>query len=161
MKHNKIYQRAIAKSLQDLSESIGQIKLLSEYPPKWSEPKPMFEKTGKVYKNGIPSGTIGVYKIIHINHYKKIMYIGVGNNITGRISRHRNVFLNGGKDIENPGGTTNPSPAAQNMYKYDTNKDKWYFSWCAIANRKLSGVYETLLMNEYNPKFNDKSLGGI
>ena len=158
MKYNKIYQRAIAKSIQDLSESIGQIKLLSEYPPKWAKPIPMFEKTGKVYRNGIPTATIGVYKIMH---NKTVMYIGVGNNITGRISRHRDVFLNDGRDVKNPGGSTNPSTAAQNMYKYDTNKDNWYFSWCAIGNRKLSGIYETLLMEEYNPKFNDKSLAGI
>ena len=158
MKSNKTYQRAITKTIQALSESIGQVKLLSEYQPKWSKRIPMFKKTGKRYKNGIPTGTTGVYKIMY---KKKVMYIGVGQSISSRISRHRKVFLNDGKDVQNPGGTTNPSAVAQNMYKYDSNKDYWYYSWCEISNRDLAGYYETLLMEEYNPIFNDESLGGI
>ena len=159
---DKIYQESVNNLIQNLSEVIGVVKGLSMNEPVWSEPKKMFKKVrGKnLYKMGIPARTNGVYRIIY-TPTGETMYIGRGNCVNGRISRHRKVFINKGKDIKNPGGTYLPSSAAQNMFKFDKYRKNWLFSWCEIGNTELSKMYEKFLIEAELPVFNDSNLGGI
>jgi len=108
---------------------------------------------------GIPTGTMGVYRIIY-EPSGETMYIGRGVDISGRLSRHRMVFLNKGKDKKNPGGTTNPSAVGQNMYKFDTYRRHWMFSWCSIGNKSLSKEYEDLSIKFEKPLFSSEYHGG-
>ena len=159
---DKIYQKSVNNVIQNLSETIGVVKGLSTYEPVWSKAKKMFKKIRgkKNFEDRIPSGTNGVYRVIY-EPTGVTMYIGRGTSVGGRISRHRKVFLNKGRDIKNPGGTYLPSPAGQNMFKFDRYRKNWLFSWCKIGNTELSKKYEDLLIKVENPTFNDSNLGGI
>jgi len=156
-----IYQEAINNKIQYHSEQIGRIKELSNREPVWSEPRKLFKKKHgktKFAPCGVPSGTIGVYRIIY-EPTMETMSIGCGLVAT-RLIRHRHVFLNKGKDISNPGGTTNGSATGGHMYKYNTHRKNWLFSWCSIDNRSLAREYEDLLIELETPLFNNKSMGG-
>jgi len=87
------------------------------------------------------------------------LFIGCGV-VTNRLSRHRLVFLNGGRDVPNPGGTTNGSATGGHMYKYDTHRKNWMFSWCDIGNKSLAEEYEDLLIKLEKPLFNKEWMGG-
>ena len=156
-----IYQEAVNNRIQYHSEQIGRIKELGSRNPEWSEPRKLFKKKhGKLKFEpfGVPTGTIGVYRIIY-EPTGETMSIGCGQ-VTSRLLRHRQVFLNGGKDITNPGGTTNGSATAGHMYKYDTFRTTWSFSWCSIGNKSLAEEYEDLLIHLEEPEFNSKHMGG-
>ena len=158
---DKIYQEAVNNRVQYHSEQIGRIKELGNRKPEWSEPRKLFNKKyGKLKFEpfGVPSGTIGVYRIIY-EPTGETMSVGCGI-IPTRLLRHRQVFLNGGKDITNPGGTTNGSATAGHMYKYDTYRKNWLFSWCSIGNKSLAEECEDLLIKTEKPLFNNESMGG-
>jgi len=158
---DKIYQEAVNNRVQYHSEQIGRIKELGNRKPEWSEPRKLFNKKyGKLKFEpfGVPTGTIGVYRIIY-EPTGETMSVGCGI-IPTRLLRHRQVFLNGGKDITNPGGTTNGSATAGHMYKYDTYRKNWLFSWCSIGNKSLAEECEDLLIKTEKPLFNNESMGG-
>ena len=156
-----IYQEAINNKIQYHSEQIGRIKELSNREPVWSEPRKLFKKKhGKIKFEpcGVPSGTVGVYRIIY-EPTMETLSIGCGLVAT-RLIRHRNVFLNKGKDYLSPGGSSNGSACGGHMYRYETYRKNWLFSWCSIDNRSLAREYEDLLIELETPLFNDKSMGG-
>ena len=157
-----IYQEAINNRIQYHSEQVGRMKELNNIKPVWSEPRKLFKrKHGKLRFEpfGIPTNTMGVYRIIY-EPTGETMSIGCGV-IPSRLLRHRLVFLNKGKDVSNPGGTTNGSATAGHMYKHDTHKKNWVFSWCDIGNKSLSEEYEDLLIKLEKPLFNKESMGGL
>jgi len=156
-----IYQEAINNKIQYHSEHVGRIKELSNREPVWSEPRKLFKKKrGKINfePSGVPTGTVGVYKIIH-DPTGETMSIGCGG-IPHRLQRHRSVFLNKGLDYLSPGGSSNGSATAGHMYKYDSNRKNWSFIWCSIENRSLANEYEDLLIKTEKPLFNKESMGG-
>ena len=156
-----IYQESVNNRIQYHSEQIGRIKELSNKEPEWSKPRNLFKKKqGKVnfQSLGVPSNTIGVYRIIY-KPSGKTMYIGNGV-VPNRLIRHRKVFLNKGVDIINPGGTTNGSAVGQHMYRYNHYRKNWLFTWCCIENKSLSEEYEKLLIMMEEPLFNTKHMGG-
>ena len=156
-----IYQEARNNRIQYHSEEIGRIKELNKNPV-WSEPRKLFKKKHgktKFEPFGVPVGTIGVYRIIY-EPTMETLSIGCGI-VSSRLYRHRLVFLNKGKDVSNPGGTTNGSATAGHMYKHDTHKKNWVFSWCDIGNKSLSEEYEDLLIKLEKPLFNKESMGGL
>ena len=156
-----IYQEAVNNRIQYHSEQIGRVKELSNRKPEWSEPRKLFKKKhGKTRFEPfrVPNGTIGIYKIIY-EPTGEIASIGCGI-VASRLGRHRSVFLNKGKDITNPGGTTNGSATGGHMYKHDTHRKNWLFSWCTIGNRSLADEYEDLLIKTEKSLFNHESMGG-
>ena len=156
-----MYQEAVNNRIQYHSEQIGRIKELSNRTPEWSEPRKLFKKkNGKLRFEpfGVPNGTIGIYRIIY-EPTGETMSIGCGV-VASRLSRHRIVFLNKGKDVSNPGGTTNGSATGGHMYKYDAHRKNWLFSWCSIENKSLAEEYEDLLINLEEPEFNSKHMAG-
>ena len=158
---DKIYQEAVNNRIQYHSEHVGRIKELGNRNPEWSEPRKLFNKKyGKLKFEpfGVPTGTIGVYRIIY-EPTMETLSIGCGV-VTNRLSRHRLVFLNGGRDVPNPGGTTNGSATGGHMYKYDTHRKNWMFSWCDIGNKSLAEEYEDLLITLEKPLFNKEWMGG-
>ena len=158
---DRLYQEAVNNRIQYHSEQVGRIKELSNRKPEWSEPRKLFnKKRGKKRFDpfGIPTGTIGVYRIIYKPTMETVS-IGCGGTAL-RLARHRSVFLNKGKDITNPGGTTNGSATGGHMYKYDHYRKNWMFSWCSIGNKSLANEYEDLLIKIEKPLFNDESMGG-
>tara|TARA_Y100001937_G_C6926204_1_gene243988 strand:+ start:61 stop:543 length:483 start_codon:yes stop_codon:yes gene_type:complete len=158
---DKIYLEAVNKRIQHHSEEIGRIKELGNKEPIWSEPRKLFKKKHgkKVYEPfGVPTGAIGVYRVIY-EPTGETMAIGCGG-ISSRLGRHRNVFNNKGKDIMNPGGTSNGSAVAGHMYRYDTYSKNWLFSYCEIGNKSLSEEYEDLLIKLEKPLFNSEHMGG-
>ena len=158
---DKVYQNAIQSRIQYHSEQIGNIKECSNNEPVWSEPKYLFtKKQGQIRfaPMGVPSDTIGVYRIIH-EPTMETLSIGCGS-VTNRLSRHRLVFLNNGVDVVNPGGTTNGSATAGHMYKHDNHRKNWLFSWCSIGNKSLSEEYENALIKLEKPLFNKEWMGG-
>ena len=158
---DKIYQEAVNGRIQHHSEEIGRIKECGGREPVWSEEKHLFDKKrGKTRFTpmGIPTDTIGVYRIIY-EPTMETLSIGCGV-VTNRLSRHRLVFLNGGRDVPNPGGTTNGSATGGHMYKYDTHRKNWMFSWCDIGNKSLAEEYEDLLIKLEKPLFNKEWMGG-
>jgi len=158
---DKIYQKAVNNCIQYHSEQIGKIEESKNRKQVWSEPKKLFKKKhGKIRFEpfGVPSGTIGVYKIIY-EPTGETMSIGCGV-VPNRLSRHRVVFLNKGKDVSNPGGTTNGSATAGHMYKHDTHRHNWSFIWHFIGNKSLAEKYEDLLIKTEKPLFNNESMGG-
>ena len=159
---NKIYQKAIDNRIQYHSKQINEIKKLNDSKPVWSEPRKLFKrKHGKSRFEpfGVPTGTLGVYRIIY-EPSGETMYVGRGVGISGRLSRHRMVFLNKGKDVINPGGTSLPSAVGQHMYKFDTHRKNWLFSWCSIGNISLSKEYEDLSIKFEKPLFSSEYHGG-
>jgi len=151
---DKIYQKSINIRIQKLSEHIGELKLRSEMEPIWSTPIAIDER--------LPSGAgitkkMGVYQIIH-KPTNTIMSIGKGN-LGDRRARHKRVFLNKGRPIENESSTSDSS-TARKMYQHDTNLDNWLFSWCEVGNEELALEYEIQLQAYYNPEFNDQTLAG-
>ena len=156
-----IYQEAINNKIQYHSEQIGRIKELNNRKPEWSEPKKLFKKKhGKTNFEpfGVPVGTIGVYRIIY-KPTGETMSIGCGI-VASRLNRHRVVFLNKGKDYLSPGGSSNGSATGGHMYKYDTHRKNWMFSWCSISNKSLANECEDLLIKTEKPLFNHESMGG-
>jgi hypothetical protein len=156
-----IYQEAINNKIQYHSEQIGRIKELSNREPVWSEPRKLFKKKHgktKFEPFGVSTGTIGVYRIIY-EPTMETLSIGCGI-VASRLNRHRSVFLNKGKDYLSPGGSSNGSACGGHMYKYNTHRKNWLFSWCSIDNRSLAREYEDLLIELETPLFNDKSMGG-
>ena len=157
-----IYQEAVNNRIQYHSEQIGRMKELNNSKPVWSEPRKLFKKKhGKLKFEpfGVPTNTIGVYSIIY-KPTMETMSIGCGI-IASRLFRHRLVFLNKGKDVSNPGGTTNGSATGGHMYKHDTHRKNWLFSWCSISNKSLGREYENLLIKTEKPLFNKEFMGGI
>ena len=159
---DKIYQEAVNNRIQYHSEHVGRIKELGNRNPEWSEPRKLFKKKhGKTSFEpfGIQTGTIGVYRII----YEPTMEtLSIGCGLVGhRLGVHRRIFLNKGKDISySVSGTTTGSATGGHMYKHDTYRKNWLFSWCSISNRSLADEYEDLLIELETPLFNDKSMGG-
>ena len=156
-----IYQEAINNQIQYHSEQIDRIKELNKNPV-WSEPRKLFKKKhGKTNFEpfGVSGRTIGVYRIIY-EPTGETMSIGCGV-VSNRLGRHRNVFLNKGKDISySVSGTTTGSATGGHMYKFDTYRKNWLFSWCSISNRSLANECEDLLIKTEKPLFNNESMGG-
>tara|TARA_Y100000310_G_scaffold77134_1_gene73669 strand:- start:45 stop:527 length:483 start_codon:yes stop_codon:yes gene_type:complete len=158
---DRIYQEAVNSGIQYHSEQLGRMKECGGREPVWSEERPLFKRRhGKKRFEpfGVPTGTIGVYRIIY-EPTGETVSIGCGG-VSYRLSRHRLIFLNKGRDRTNPGGTTLGSATGQHMYKYDTHRKNWMFSWCDIGNKSLAEKYEKLLQESEEPIFNNLSLGG-
>ena len=156
-----IYKEAVNNKTQYHSEQIGRLKELNNRKPEWSEPKKLFKKKhGKTRFEafGVPTGTIGVYRIIY-EPTGETMSIGCGI-VASRLNRHRVVFLNKGKDYLSPGGSSNGSACGGHMYRYDTYRKNWLFSWCSIDNRSLARECEDLLIKLEKPLFNKEWMGG-
>jgi hypothetical protein len=155
-----IYQEARNNRIQYHSEEIGRIKELNKNPV-WSEPRKLFKKKHgktKFEPFGVSTGTIGVYRIIY-EPTMETLSIGCGI-VASRLNRHRSVFLNKGKDYLSPGGSSNGSACGGHMYKYNTHRKNWLFSWCSIDNRSLAREYEDLLIKLEKPLFNKEWMGG-
>ena len=78
-----IYQEAINNKTQYHSEQIGRLKELNNRKPEWSEPKKLFKKKhGKTRFEafGVPTGTIGVYRIIYEPTGERDIVVGKKNN---------------------------------------------------------------------------------
>ena len=151
---DKEYQRAVDQVKMELMSDLMVVTNLGFEEPVWSDIEPI---DGKSKKAGI-SKALGVYRII----YKPsglTMYIGKGN-IGARRYRHKNVFLNDGTPVTNPGGSVDNSPAAQKMYKHDTDINNWLFSWCDIGNDALSKSYEMVLQEIEKPPFSESYMAG-
>jgi hypothetical protein len=158
---NNIFQDSITELQYRLTTDLAKITMMKNSEPEWSEPKPLFKKKHgkKMFEPfGVIRGTIGVYRIIYKPTMETVS-IGCGV-ITGRLGRHRSVFLNKGKDISHKSGTTSPSATAGHMYKYDTHRKNWLFSWCSIENKLLAEEYELQLQKMETPLFNDLSMAG-
>ena len=158
---DRVYNEAVNNKVQYHSEEIGKIKSAGSREPVWSKPKSLFDKKRGMTNFtplGIPTGTIGVYRIIY-EPTGETMYIGCGV-VASRLLRHRQVFLNGGKDYMSPGGCSNGSATGGHMYKYNTHRKNWMFSWCDINNKSLAKEYEDVLIQSEKPLFNNKSMGG-
>ena len=149
---DKSYQKAVNEKLQQLSESVGRIKELSNVEPTWSTPL-QIDSTHK----GITS-VVGVYRIIY-KPTMETMSIGQGN-VGARRGRHTGVFKNKGKDLIHPSGATSGSQTGQKMYRYDTNLDNWMFSFCDVGEKTLASEYENQLQIIEEPEFNNLSMGG-
>ena len=145
------YKKAVQKNKIKLQESLAKLEVIENNIPVWSEPEPITSAK-------VPSKTIGVYKIIY-KPTGKVMSIGQGN-VGNRKGRHKSVFLNSGKDITHGGGTTSGSVTAQKMFKYDSNIDNWYFSWCDVKEKTLASQYEAELQQNLLPEFNPLHMGG-
>ena len=156
-----LYQEAINNKIQYHSEHVGRIKELGNREPVWSEPRKLFKKKHgkkKFESFGVPFRTIGVYRIIY-EPTGETMSIGCGV-VASRLLRHRQVFLNSGKDYLSPGGSYNGSATGGHMYKYNTHRKNWMFSWCDINNKSLAKEYEDVLIQSEKPLFNNKSMCG-
>ena len=162
-----ILQEAINNQFQKLYEQEDRLKEFRsnnrvDDDLVWSEPRKLFKKKhGK--KNfeplGVPTSTIGVYRII----YEPTMEtLSIGCGLVGhRLGVHRRIFLNKGKDISySVSGTTTGSATGGHMYKHDTYRKNWLFSWCSIGNKSLAEEYEDLLIKTEKPLFNNESMGG-
>ena len=145
------YNRAIDKKEKEIKESLVNLGKERNKKPVWSLPKPI-----EVAK--VPSGTIGVYKIIH-RPTDEVMSIGQGN-VGNRKGRHKSVFLNDGKDITHKGGTTSGSVTAQKMYRHDNDLSNWYFSYCSMGEKTLANAFEDELQQDLRPPFNALHMGG-
>ena len=145
------YIRAIEIKRQQLKESLRQLDVLEKKVPVWSDVTLMSEAL-------VPTGTIGVYKIIY-KPTMEVMSIGQGN-VSGRRTRHLSVFKNNGQDITHSGGSTSGSVVAQKMFKHDSNLDNWLFSWCETKEKTLASQYEFELQQEILPPFNGLHMGG-
>ena len=157
---DKIYQEAVNNRIQYHSEHVGRIKELGNRNPEWSEPRKLFKKKhGKTRFEpcGVPTGTIGVYRIIY-EPTGETMSIGCGS-VPDRLRRHRNVFLNKGK-FQSHNNSSSNSQTAFYMYQHDTHRKNWMFSWCSIGNKSLAEEYEDLLIKTEKPLFNNESMGG-
>ena len=155
-----IYQEAVNNRIQYHFEQVGRIKGLNNIEPIWSEPRKLFKR--KRYKKifepfGVPTGTIGVYKIIY-NPTGEIASTGCGV-VGSRLGRHREVFLNKGKVIKTPNSYSG-SQAGTLMYQHDTYRKNWSFIWCSIGNKSLAKEYENKLIKNEKPLFNNESMGG-
>ena len=158
---DKIYQKAVNNCIQYHYEQIGKIEESKKRKHGWSEPRKLFKKKrGKLRFEpfGVPVGTIGVYRIIY-EPTMETMSIGNGG-IPSRLIRHRSVFLNKGKDYLSPGGSSNGSATGGHMYRYNSHRKNWFFSWCYIGNKSLAKEYEDILIKTEKPLFNKESMGG-
>ena len=159
---DRIYQEAVNGRIQYHSEEIGRIKECGGREPIWSEERPLFKRrrgNTRFEPFGCPSDTIGVYRII----YKPTMEtLGIGCGVvSARLGVHRKVFLNGGRDIfHKKSGTTSGSATGGHMYRHDTHRKNWMFSWCDIGNKSLAEEYEDLLIKLEKPLFNKEWMGG-
>jgi|10_taG_2_1085330.scaffolds.fasta_scaffold25364_2 hypothetical protein len=145
------YARAISKKREQIKKSLEELSRLEKKVPYFSEPFPIKD----IRISGKP---IGVYKIFHEKDMN-IMSIGQGN-IKGRLIRHLGVFRNKGQDIRHEGGSTSSSITAQKMYKYDSDLNNWYFSWCDVKEKGLASEFESELQHQYRPPFNALHMGG-
>ena len=145
------YIKAISTKREEIKNSLVELSKLEKKVPYFSEPFPI--KSVRI--SGAP---IGVYKIFH-KEDMSIMSIGQGN-ISGRLSRHLSVFKNKGQDIRHKGGSTSSSITAQKMYKYDSDLNNWYFSWCEVKEKGLASEFESELQSLYRPPFNALHMGG-
>jgi len=145
---------------QDLMERFNVLNSINESSFVWSKPFRMFlHGKQKRFEVSTPSKK-GVYKIIY-KPTNEIVYIGKGNNVGCRLGRHRGVFLNKGKDMKNPGGTTNPSVVGQHMYRYDSRKSNWLCSFMITNNEDIALKAEFQLQEKYKPMFNSLVLAGV
>ena len=157
-----LYQKAVNNQLQYHAEQISMIEPLRNLKEQWSDVKCLFTKKktksgGWVMKTGVPTGTIGVYRIIY-KPTMETMSIGVGI-VAQRLSTHRSIFINKGK-IKVHKDTQTKSPTASHMYNYNRHRGNWLFNWCEIPNRALAGAFEEVLILTEQPKFNNLSMAG-
>ena len=156
-----ILQKAINNEFQNLYEQEDRLKEFSSNRVDddlvWSALKKLFKKKNGRMFTGIPTNTIGVYRIIY-EPTMETKYIGVGI-IGQRLSAHKQMFINKGKTkIHN--GTSTKSPTANHMYNFDRHRGHWLFSWCEIKNRSLANEVERLLILIEQPEFNNLSMAG-
>ena len=145
-----IFNRAVVNKVQKISEQLENIKSMSSFEPKWSDPAPI--DSIKI------SEGLGVYRIIY-KPTGMTMYIGQGWVFVRR-SKHKRVFLNSGKAIIHPSGSVTDSPAGRKMFEYDTDIDNWLFQFCFIPSKQLCCEYEKGLQEDEEPEFNDQSMAG-
>ncbi len=158
-----IYQDSVDELEIELEADSNALRSLKNTEPVWYKEKLLFKKKygRKRFENfGVPTNTIGLYRIIY-KPTGKTLYIGRSKSVGNRLGRHRLIFVNKGKDKKNPGGTTNPSAVGQNMYKFDTYRRHWMFSWCGVEPNRLTKKYEKKLLDKEQPLFNSKHLGGV
>ena len=152
-----IYSKAVGNIIDNLQKSIDNIRTNAKVLPLWSKPEPFKESLSGASK------ATGVYKIFHRNRDTgdlKLMSIGWGN-IGTRKARHKSVFLNDGKTvISEKTSSASGSQTAMKMHNHDPNLDNWYFSWCDVGNRELSHEYESVLIHQLKPEFNNLSMAG-
>ena len=145
-----IFNRAVVNKVQKISEQLENIKSMSSFEPKWSDPAPI--DSIKI------SEGLGVYLIIY-KPTEETMSIGQGN-VTHRRTRHKSVYKNNGKDVVSPNGHVSPSQTAKKMFAYDDNIDNWWMQYCHISHKALCAEYEKLLQENEEPEFNLLSMGG-
>ena len=129
------YQINITKQIQDLNETT--ISLSHRF---------TFNTLPKMGKDR------GVYLIYHND---VLMYVGSGN-IRNRIIRHKEVFLNDGKDLQHAKSTSG-SQAATKAYEYDNDINNWsieYIKMDGLVSRPFIEEIENYIINQCSPEFN-------
>jgi len=150
----KIFNEAIKSRKVRLQEQIKRIDEIEKNGIlKWSEPLSLTAKEG----NGI-SKAVGVYRIIY-KPTMTVMSIGCGN-VGNRRIRHKNVFNNKGMPIIHSGGGSSDSQTALKMYLYDPDLNSWLFSWVNVGDKGLAEDFETKLIYDTEPVFNNLSMAG-
>ena len=154
MKH---FEQAISNALYEAEQAIQQLVELEE--PIWSD---IFCLEGG--KSNMPLSVnykrcTGVYKIYHKDDLTTPVVIGEG--VVGtRKGRHVTVMRNGGKSKTHENGSSSPCSTATKMYKYDSTLTNYFFQWCELP-KSVTPHYETVLIQQLKPVFNDPKMAGI
>ena len=154
---NKHFEQAIANALYEAERAILEVAELEE--PVWSN---IFCIEGG--KSNMPlskggKGKTGVYKIYHKDDLTTPVVIGEGN-VGNRKGRHVTVMRNGGKSKTHENGSSSPCSTATKMYKYDSTLTNYFFQWCELP-KSITPHYETVLIQQLKPVFNDPKMAGI
>ena len=147
---DKILAESIANKIEEESKELEKLKGMFGNSYIWTEP-------AVITNSPVPTGKIGVDKIMHQDY--GVMYIGQGI-ISNRKGRHISVFRNNGQDVVSPNGHVSPSQAGKKMYAFDDNLNHWLFSYVILDNKKVSTEYESLLTEIEEPEFNNLSMSG-
>tara|TARA_Y100000593_G_C4312598_1_gene339142 strand:- start:3037 stop:3519 length:483 start_codon:yes stop_codon:yes gene_type:complete len=158
----KLLIEAGHKLLQHQYESIARTKILMGGKVKWSDPILVNDRLIGA------SGKTGVYRFLYKPLFDETgsitmstKYIGHSKQVSDRRSGHKKVFLNEGKTIVAPGGTSFHSPCAQRMYEFDSKLDNWLFTWFGIDDTLLAKAFEDILIDSESPEFNNDKMAGV
>jgi hypothetical protein len=154
MKH---FEQARINAIEIAERAILEVAELEE--PVWSN---IFCIEGG--KSNMPlskggKGKTGVYKIYHKDDLTTPMVIGEGN-VGNRKGRHVTVMRNGGKSKTHERGSSSPCSTAQKMYKFDNTLANYFFQWCELP-KSITPYYETILIQQLKPVFNDPKMAGL
>jgi hypothetical protein len=147
---DECFQLAVQKKYVDLGRERKAVKQMADIIPVWTTPVPI--ATAKI------KGGLGVYMMIY-EPTMEIVSIGQGK-VGARKTRHMTVLKNGGKDIMGENSNTH-SQTAKKMHKFDSNINKWLFSYTILNQKSLCSEYEAQLQKKFKPRFSNLSMAGV